>query len=177
MSERSILDVCCGSRMFWFDREDSRAVFMDNRRESHLLTDSSSYGGSRCLTVAPDIIGDFTKMEFLDNSFSLVVFDPPHLLRAGVNGWQAKKYGKLPKEWRELIAAGFAECFRVLRPSGVLIFKWNEHEIPVSQILALTPEKPLIGQRCGKLAKTHWIVFMKSPLSRLSTDSKEENKS
>ena len=25
----------------------------------------------------------------------------------------------------------------------------------------LTPEKPLIGQRCGKTAKTHWIVFMK----------------
>lgn len=26
---------------------------------------------------------------------------------------------------------------------------------------ALTPHKPLFGQRCGKTAKTHWIVFMK----------------
>lgn len=93
----------------------------------------------------------------------MVVFDPPHLLRAGVNGWQAKKYGKLPAEWRELIRRGFSECFRVLKHGGTLIFKWNEHEIPVSQILSLTEERPLIGQRCGKTAKTHWMVFMKEP--------------
>src|SRR4029077_20432391 len=113
-------------------------------------------------SIGPKLIGDFSRMQFADESFSLVVFDPPHLARAGGNGWQAKKYGKLPKEWRELIGRGFSECFRVLRPNGVIAFKWNEHEIAVSQILALTPERPLFGQRCGKSAKTHWIVFMKS---------------
>lgn len=30
-----VLDVCCGSRMFWFDRQDLRAVFVDKRREQH----------------------------------------------------------------------------------------------------------------------------------------------
>ena len=40
-------------------------------------------------------------------------------------------------------------------------FKWCEDEIPVSQILALTPEKPLIGHRSGKQQKTHWIAFLK----------------
>ncbi|MDI7938817.1 SAM-dependent methyltransferase, partial [Salmonella enterica subsp. enterica serovar Kentucky] len=26
MSQQTILDVCCGSRMFWFNKQDSRAV-------------------------------------------------------------------------------------------------------------------------------------------------------
>ncbi len=29
MSEVSILDMCCGSRMVWFDKQDERAVFCD----------------------------------------------------------------------------------------------------------------------------------------------------
>jgi hypothetical protein len=37
-----VLDACCGSRMFWFDKTDSRAVFVDNRRERHTLPDVSS---------------------------------------------------------------------------------------------------------------------------------------
>ena len=49
----------------------------------------------------------------------------------------------------------------VLKPDGTLIFKWCEDEIPVSQILALTPEKPLVGHRSGKQQKTHWIAFLK----------------
>jgi SAM-dependent methyltransferase len=106
-------------------------------------------------------MGDFTRIPFEDESFYLVVFDPPHLTRAGLNGWQAKKYGKLKGDWRGMLRKGFEECFRVLRPGGTLIFKWNEHDIPVSQILALTSERPLVGQRCGKTGKTHWLVFMK----------------
>ena len=156
-----ILDPCCGSRMFWFDRQDGRAVFGDLRRESHTLTDKSSKGGSRELVIAPDIEMDFRCMPFADESFHLVVFDPPHLVRNGSKGWLAKKYGKLGNDWRDDIEAGFAECFRVLKPNGTLIFKWNEHEIKVREILALTDQKPLFGNRCGKTAKSHWIVFMK----------------
>ena len=147
--------------MFWFDRKDDRAVFVDKRRESHTLRDKSSRGGSRTLTINPDIVADFTALPFSDNKFSVVIFDPPHLIRAGKKGWQAKKYGKLEGDWRNELRQGFAECFRVLKPEGTLIFKWNEHEVPVSEILALTPARPLIGQRCGKTAKTHWIVFLK----------------
>ena len=49
----------------------------------------------------------------------------------------------------------------MLRPEGVLIFKWCEDEIPVSRILALTQHKPLFGHKSGKQQKTHWITFMK----------------
>jgi hypothetical protein len=73
-----------------------------------------------------------------------------------------KKYGRLNKEtWRDDLRKGFAEAFRVLWPHGVLIFKWNETQIPVSNILALTDEKPVIWQRTGKADKTHWVIFVK----------------
>lgn len=159
----SVLDACCGSKMFWFDRNDSRAVFVDNRRERHILKDKSSSGGSRILIVDPDLVADFTSLPFPDDRFYMVVFDPPHLIGNGKSGWLAKKYGKLEGDWKSDLSKGFSECFRVLRPGGTLIFKWNEHKISVAQILALTPERPLIGNQSGRLSKTHWIVFMKEP--------------
>lgn len=156
-----VLDACCGSRMFWFNRDDPRAVFGDIRAERHSLTDSSSSGGARELIIAPDVQMDFRAIPFPDATFHLVVFDPPHLIGNGKTGWLAKKYGTLRAEWRDDLRAGFSECFRVLRPNGTLIFKWNEECIRVSEILSLTPEIPLFGNRCGKTSKSHWIVFMK----------------
>lgn len=147
--------------MFWFDRNHPNALFIDKRCERHTLPDSSSVGGSRELAVEPDIIADFTNLPFPADTFALVVFDPPHLIRAGHNAWLAKKYGRLDDDWKTELRRGFAECFRVLRPEGVLVFKWNENDIPVSQVLALTPEKPLFGNRNGKHSKSHWVVFMK----------------
>ncbi len=152
----TILDMCCGSRMFWYDKQDPRAVFSDIRAEEHTLCDG------RHLVISPDVIADFRALPFADNTFHVVVFDPPHLERVGEEAWMGKKYGRLNKDtWRDDLCAGFAEAFRVLRACGVLIFKWNETQIPVSQILALTNVKPIIGQRTGKNDKTHWIIFVK----------------
>ena len=162
----SVLDPCCGSRMFWFDRQDPRAVFGDILRETHRLTDRSSAGGARELIIDPDALMDFRAMPFPDDHFHLVVFDPPHLVQNGRKGWLAKKYGKLGEDWRNDLRAGFAECFRVLRPFGTLIFKWNVHEIRVSEILPLAGHAPLFGNRCGGRAKSHWIVFMKPERGR-----------
>jgi len=91
----------------------------------------------------------------------LAVFDPPHLVKAGENGWMAKKYGKLNSNWKSELAKGFSECFRVLDDFGILIFKWNETQIKVSEILKLTDVKPLFGHISGKRSNTHWICFMK----------------
>lgn len=156
-----ILDVACGSRMFYFDKKNPLVLFGDKRKETHVLKDSSSKGGSRYLEINPDMQLDFTKLPFKSDTFSLVVFDPPHLVNNGKNGWLAKKYGKLGRDWRAEIAAGFSECFRVLKPCGTLIFKWNETDIGLPKILALTSEKPLFGNQCGKRSASHWLVFMK----------------
>ena len=153
-----ILDPCCGSRMMHFDRQNKNVVYGDIRTESHILCDG------RSLEVAPDIEMDFRDMPFPDDSFHAVVFDPPHLIRAGDKSWLALKYGKLNQDWREDLAKGFSECFRVLKPNGTLIFKWNETQIKVSEVLALTDQKPFIGHPSGKRANTHWICFMKMSL-------------
>ncbi len=157
--------------MFWFDRTDSRAVFVDKRREIHSLPDKSSSGGARKLVINPDIVADFTALPFPDNRFAVVIFDPPHFARNGSKGWMAKKYGTLEGDWREMLRKGFEECFRVLKPEGTLIFKWNEDEVAVTEILKLTPEQPLIGNRYGKHFKSHWIVFLKPKSLRLGVSA------
>ena len=91
---KSILDVCCGGRMFYFDKNDDRVNFCDIREEKYTLCDGRSF------EVAPDTVADFRNLPFEDESFYLVVFDPPHLVRLGRNSWMSKKYGKLNESWR-----------------------------------------------------------------------------
>ena len=153
--QKLILDPCCGSRMFHFDRHNPNVVFGDIRNEQHTLCDG------RSLTVSPDVTMDFRDMPFHDGQFKLVVFDPPHLVKAGKQSWLALKYGKLGQDWKEDIRKGFSECFRVLANHGTLIFKWNETQIKVSEILELTDQKPIFGHISGKRSNTHWIVFLK----------------
>lgn len=159
-----VLDACCGPKGMWFDKHDRRAVFMDCRRETHVDTYPC---GTKTNVIDPCVVGDFAKMVFPDESFRMVVFDPPHIESvAGITEGQiTKKYGSLKEGWREMLRAGFAECFRVLKPEGVLIFKWNDCRFPVRDILALTPEKPLFGHRSGKKMGTHWIAFLKPNLN------------
>lgn len=147
-----ILDACCGSRMFWFDKENPNVTYMDIRQEYEELETG------HVVDVNPNVVGDFRNMPFEDDAFDMVVFDPPHLIHAGDNSWLAKKYGKLDELWPEDIRQGFAECMRVLKPNGSLIFKWNEEQISLQEVLAAIGEQPLFG---NKRSKTHWLVFMK----------------
>ena len=162
MNTPRVLDPCCGSRMMWFNKNDPRALFGDRRSETLTVTDRSHReDGTRTLVIEPDMLMDFRALPFADQSFWHVAFDPPHLVRAGPKSWLAAKYGKLGSDWREDMRQGFAECFRVLRPHGTLVFKWNETQIKVKELLALTPEKPLYGQVSGRTGMTHWLVFIK----------------
>ena len=156
-----VLDACCGPRMMWFDRGDARAVFMDRRRATVKGVWGPKTQGRKDIEVDPDVLADFTDMPFPDSTFDLVVFDPPHIERMEMLGKVSQTYGVLIPGWEQMLAAGFVECFRVLRARGTLIFKWCEVEIPLNRVLALTPEKPLFGHRSGKKAQTHWVTFMK----------------
>ena len=85
-----------------------------------------------------------TELPFPDNSFDVVINEAMLTM--------------LPLANKEMAVA---EYFRVLKPGGVLIFKWNEDKIKVPQILALTPHQPLFGHPTGRHGRTHWFTFMK----------------
>jgi ubiquinone/menaquinone biosynthesis C-methylase UbiE len=157
-TEKIILDACCGSKMFWFDKQNPFTIYADNRIEKHVLCDN------RVLEIKPDIQMDFTNMPFPDSSFKLVIFDPPHMTSLGTNSWMALKYGRLTGTWQDDIKKGFNECMRVLETYSVLVFKWNEHDVKRSDILKIIDYKPLVTQNTGKHNKTIWMVFMKLPV-------------
>lgn len=143
----------------WFDKANPLALYHDRRRETVTWDEENT---NRVLEINPDVLGDFTEMEFPDCSFHLVAFDPPHFDTLGENARTAKMYGRLFGDWETDLAAGFKECFRVLKPFGTLIFKWNSTDIPLERVLALSPEPPLFGHTTGRQAKTHWVTFMKA---------------
>lgn len=157
-----ILDATCGSRMIWFNKENPDALFMDCREEDDVrIWKSTKNDSARYLNVHPDILADFTAMPFPDESFHLVVFDPPHLTSISETAWLCKKYGKLKDGWEDMLRDGFNECMRVLKPYGTLIFKWSEIDIPVRKIIDVIGAQPLFGNRSGKHMKTIWMTFMK----------------
>ena len=153
-----VLDACCGPKGMWFDKSDCRATFIDVRNADYGKTQDGSH-----IVVYPDITASFSDIPFPANHFYHVVLDPPHIKGSAgrENGAIGKRYGLLFEGWRESLRKGFEECFRVLRPGGTLIFKWCEVEVPISEVLALTPHKPLYGHRSGKASKTHWVAFIK----------------
>lgn len=160
--EKKILDVTCGARTIWFNKHHPAAVYCDKRVESFQLAfGKNSYQCSRTLDINPDVVCDFTALPFPDCSFKLVVFDPPHLIKAKETAWLVKKYGKLDENWQKMLHDGFSECMRVLEPDGVLIFKWSEHDIPAEDVWKAIGQKPLFGHHSGKKSTTFWGCFMK----------------
>ena len=132
-----ILDPASSMRSFYFDKKDPRVLFGDIREdETHLLTNGQT------IKIKPDEVMDFRAIPYPDESFQAVIFDPPHMLRLSEKSWMRKKYGVLDSEnWRDDITKGFAECFRVLKTNGTLVFKWNEVSIPLKEVLGLTPPR------------------------------------
>ena len=147
-----ILDACCGSRLFWFDKAEPHTTYMDRRKEQFEIH-------GKKINVKPDVVADFRDMPFDDNSFNLVVFDPPHLKWAGEKSIMKAQYGQLDKvTWSEDLAKGFDECMRVLKVGGTLVFKWSDCQINVKEVLSAIPYTPLFGQQRGT---THWMAFVK----------------
>lgn len=140
--------------MFYYDKESNAVMFGDIRELHTKLCDG------RELHIQPDKLMDVTDMkEIEDNTFNCVIFDPPHLVQVGEKSWLAQKYGHLPLLWEAWMNKAFAECFRVLKPGGMLLFKWNEEDISHNAVMRCAlPYKPIAGDRTGK---TRWMFFCK----------------
>lgn len=77
MNEKKILDVTCGSRTMWFDKNNPAALYCDKRIEDMEVAFGKARTSIHQLHVHPDVVCDFTDLPFPDESFPLVVFDPP----------------------------------------------------------------------------------------------------
>lgn len=165
MNER-ILDVTCGSRSIWFQKDEPHTIYCDIRDEEwtgdfgNKITKSGKKS-HREIKVHPDMICDFTDIPFKDNSFNLVVYDPPHVKNLSETSWTRKAYGTLTENWQNMLKGGFDECMRVLKCGGVLVFKWSDISISIREIINIFGQEPLFGHRSGKKANTHWMCFMK----------------
>ena len=100
--DKVILDVCCGPRLFWFNKKHPNALYIDNRERNKGYND---YRKNR--EIKPDLIADFRSLPFPDGCFKLVIMDPPHLFSEGETFRMVKDYGYLNKKtWKEDIKKG-----------------------------------------------------------------------
>lgn len=62
----------------------------------------------------------------------------------------------------EDVVAGFKECYRIT--AGTLIFKWNDTNIKINDLVSAFGIRPLAGQRRNGSGKTNtiWLIFYKS---------------
>lgn len=155
MDEKWILDACCGGRHMWIEKNFEEAVFMDIRSvESGTIELQPNWN------VSPDIIASYLDMPFDDETFRLVIWDIPHAIN--LKGIMGMKYGELGDKWKEELPVGFAECMRVLKKQGVLIFKFNDVSISFKEILSLFPLKPIGFTPTKKgVNNTAFFVFVK----------------
>ncbi|MCW0953207.1 SAM-dependent methyltransferase [Weissella ceti] len=161
---KPVLDMTAGGRMMWPSKKNELAVFVDKRFEAIKFVDR---GYIREHEVFPDIQADWSDINglpFMSGSFHQVIFDPPHLLRAGPNSWLRKKYGVLDKvTWKRDLERGFEEAARLLADNGTLIFKWNSDQIKLSEVLNLVPDE-LVATIQNRVKKTYICVFIKQSM-------------
>jgi len=150
---KTILDVTCGSKSMWFDKNNENTIYTDLRNETINIH-------GKTIQIRPDKIEDFRSLSFKDNSFKLVIFDPPHAKHLGKNSVLKARYTTLWPTWQEDIRIGLNECIRVLEKDGILIFKWSEIEITTNRILKIIDHKPLFGHTSNK-GKKIWLIFIK----------------
>ncbi len=147
-----IVDFSAGNRAVWFNKNHPDCLFLDKRE-----------------SVNPDMVVDTTKLPLdFDTDFDLVVFDPPHI-NFGKNSNMARVYGHhTTKEILELVEGSGREAFRITKPSGLMAFKWNDHDIKLDRILKLMQQwEPLFGAltKDGPGSKTYWVMLKKRNLN------------
>jgi predicted methyltransferase len=125
----------------------------------------------------PSIVGDNTHMPFLDESFDVVVFDPPHIPNQGKD--QSKdfntRFGLVLKSpagngynFSHLYPPFVQEAYRVLKPEGILFckitdyvhghrFQWAHVEfIQAARSVGFCPCDCIIKIRKGPIVSPKW---------------------
>jgi len=169
-----ILDATAGNRTMWELKDYPNIIYSDMERK---------------LKNKPTLYADNTTLPFLDGIFDTIFYDPPHNWGGGdepnpiypseIKKWKQKhvpfaftyygwdKYKTRVGLFRHVYAAQ-KEFQRVLKPDGLLWFKWNEMRIPLDRILACFSDwLTLLTLRVNDVShtasehQTFWICFAK----------------
>ena len=138
----------------WNDKDRDDTIYVDRR-----ILPPGTIPVRPNWQVRPTVCADFTALPFRDETFDLVVYDPPHIIRDNPSkSFLRTKYGELSSSnWQAALRDGWSECWRVLRIGGTLHFKWAEGSRPLKEVLSLFPEKPLFKNK----QHVSWSVFVK----------------
>ena len=167
MSSPLILDACSSFRAMWIDKTNPNTIYMDVRTQKQLEQDWKQDETTNFIYKL-DITCSYEALPFQNNTFTHIVWDPPHLKSLGETSIFRRKYGVLQADnWRHSIRTAFKELWRVLKPYGTLVLKWNTYEIKLSELLCLFSVQPLYGQisRSKKVSDTFWLCFVKTEAS------------
>lgn len=151
-----ILDATCGTRIMWENKHDPDTVYLDVRPE-----------------VKPDIIGSICNTPFANNTFDLVIFDPPHK-NLGATSTMTWRYGHFSTaQIMYTLVAGFHEISRILKEDGLCLFKWSDGNIDLNRALRQQPLNlsVLVIQRVSYHTKSgnqcYWVTMIKRSERRL----------
>lgn len=170
-SKHDILDATCGGRSIWHpsNKERGDTLYVDKRDEPPgFIEEGYRTNRNPNYEVSPDEQQDFRNLPYDDETFNLIVFDPPHAVRDDgmetLTGITLRKWGALHAEtWQEDLRAGFTELWRVLNPGGTLVFKFADESADFEEVLELAPADPLFGTSVNDShVETRWFVFHKS---------------
>lgn len=141
-----ILDVTAGNRTMWTLKDHQDIIYIDMERE---------------LINPPTFLCDSRHLPFRDNTFDTVFFDPPHMWGVYSRTWSKpnleqqqeilpdKKYPDpyygIDKYGTKTQLIGYVvytvkELYRVLKPDGLLWFKWNDCSVSLRSMLTLFAE-------------------------------------
>lgn len=141
-----ILDISAGNRGIWFDKSHPCTTYVDMRPE-----------------VKPDIVADSREIPAeVGDGFNLIVFDPPHKNNSPHFG-MARSYGCFNHEQiRSIVGETAKEVHRIAADDALMAFKWNDHSIKLSSVLALLHPfwEPLFGHGVTHQQKgTSWVML------------------
>ena len=153
-----ILDVTAGNRTMWRCKRPDNVVYVDVELE---------------LRVPPDVIADSRYLPFRPGVFDVVFFDPPHAWnkRSSVHSDPKRTHGayygwERYRTWPELLKymhMTVREIRRVLKPGGVVWFKWSSTAKPIDRVLSVfTGWRELLRIRSGdsRARAPAWWVMM-----------------